>query len=78
MCLGLMLARVCDATTRGYRACEAASRKSTHQRWPARRGAIMVQEEKQRVYTCPMHPDVRQTEPGTCPKCGMELEAREE
>jgi Cu+-exporting ATPase len=26
------------------------------------------------VYTCPMHPDVRQTGPGSCPKCGMALE----
>ena len=26
------------------------------------------------VYTCPMHPDVRQEGPGTCPKCGMALE----
>ncbi len=25
-------------------------------------------------YTCPMHPEVRQTGPGTCPKCGMTLE----
>ncbi len=25
-------------------------------------------------YTCPMHPDVRQSEPGNCPKCGMTLE----
>lgn len=25
-------------------------------------------------YTCPMHPEVRQTSPGTCPKCGMALE----
>ena len=24
--------------------------------------------------TCPMHPEVRQREPGTCPKCGMALE----
>jgi hypothetical protein len=24
-------------------------------------------------YLCPMHPDVRQTTPGKCPKCGMEL-----
>ncbi|HXU94016.1 MAG TPA: heavy metal-binding domain-containing protein [Gallionella sp.] len=24
-------------------------------------------------YTCPMHPEVRQTLPGTCPKCGMAL-----
>lgn len=26
------------------------------------------------IYTCPMHPDVRQALPGDCPKCGMTLE----
>ena len=26
------------------------------------------------VYTCPMHPEVRQNGPGNCPKCGMALE----
>ncbi|MEL7706170.1 copper-translocating P-type ATPase [Citromicrobium bathyomarinum] len=26
------------------------------------------------VYTCPMHPEVRQTHPGSCPICGMGLE----
>ena len=26
------------------------------------------------TYTCPMHPEVRQDHPGTCPKCGMALE----
>jgi Cu2+-exporting ATPase len=26
------------------------------------------------LYTCPMHPDVRRSGPGTCPKCGMALE----
>ena len=26
------------------------------------------------IYTCPMHPEVRQDHPGTCPKCGMGLE----
>lgn len=26
------------------------------------------------LYTCPMHPEVRQEVPGTCPKCGMALE----
>jgi len=26
------------------------------------------------IYTCPMHPEVRQEGPGTCPKCGMALE----
>ncbi len=28
-------------------------------------------------YTCPMHPEVVQDEPGSCPKCGMNLVARE-
>ena len=26
------------------------------------------------IYTCPMHPEVRQVGPGFCPKCGMALE----
>jgi P-type Cu+ transporter len=25
-------------------------------------------------YTCPMHPEIRQDRPGSCPKCGMALE----
>ena len=25
------------------------------------------------TYTCPMHPEVKQDKPGTCPKCGMAL-----
>ena len=29
-----------------------------------------------RMYTCPMHPEVRQRGPGNCPKCGMALELR--
>jgi len=28
------------------------------------------------VYTCPMHPEVEQVGPGTCPKCGMALEPK--
>jgi FtsP/CotA-like multicopper oxidase with cupredoxin domain len=28
------------------------------------------------VYVCPMHPDVRGEEPGSCPQCGMTLLAR--
>ena len=26
------------------------------------------------IYTCPMHPEVRQNGPGSCPRCGMALE----
>lgn len=25
------------------------------------------------IYTCPMHPEIRQDHPGDCPKCGMNL-----
>jgi Cu+-exporting ATPase len=34
----------------------------------------MQQEAAGIEYTCPMHPEVRQTGPGSCPKCGMALE----
>src|SRR5258706_518500 len=30
--------------------------------------------EKGVIYTCPMHPEIRQDHPGNCPKCGMTLE----
>ena len=26
------------------------------------------------IYTCPMHPEIRQDRPGSCPICGMALE----
>lgn len=29
--------------------------------------------EKNQVWTCSMHPQIRQSEPGNCPICGMEL-----
>ena len=29
-------------------------------------------------YTCPMHPEVRATNPGRCPKCGMTLRPQAE
>jgi len=28
---------------------------------------------EEQVYTCPMHPEVRQNQPGNCPRCGMSL-----
>lgn len=31
-------------------------------------------ENKIALYTCPMHPEVEQVGPGSCPKCGMNLE----
>lgn len=31
-------------------------------------------EQSGSLYTCPMHPEVQQNGPGSCPKCGMALE----
>jgi hypothetical protein len=28
------------------------------------------------IYTCPMHPEVKESAPGKCPKCGMNLEPK--
>lgn len=35
--------------------------------------AKTVPGSKQTIYTCPMHPEVKQDHPGSCPKCGMDL-----
>src|SRR5205809_3827163 len=29
------------------------------------------------IFTCPMHPEIRQVGPGSCPICGMALEPAE-
>ena len=42
---------------------------------PAAKGAAPASSTAaKRIYTCPMHPEVRQEGPGACPKCGMALE----
>ncbi len=35
---------------------------------------VTAEPEPGVVYTCPMHPQIRQVGPGTCPICGMALE----
>ncbi len=37
-------------------------------------GAVRAAASADAVYTCPMHPEVRQIGPGPCPICGMALE----
>ncbi len=39
--------------------------------------ATVTPEDRKRIYTCPMHPEVRQQGPGNCPICGMALEPEE-
>ena len=43
----------------------------------SRPSADFTKADANTIYTCPMHPEVRQVGPGTCPKCGMALEPLE-
>jgi rubrerythrin len=36
-----------------------------------------TQAQQSVVYTCPMHPQVQQAQPGKCPICGMDLVKKE-
>ncbi|HEY0233211.1 MAG TPA: heavy metal translocating P-type ATPase, partial [Dokdonella sp.] len=42
--------------------------------YPGARAAPSMPAAQAVIYTCPMHPEVRQLGPGHCPKCGMALE----
>jgi len=35
-----------------------------------------MEADESAIYTCPMHPEVEQQGPGSCPKCGMALEPK--
>ncbi|HMO84931.1 MAG TPA: HAD-IC family P-type ATPase, partial [Lacipirellulaceae bacterium] len=41
---------------------------------PPRLDDLGTAQSPNAAYTCPMHPEVRQQAPGSCPKCGMALE----
>ncbi|HEY6510643.1 MAG TPA: copper-translocating P-type ATPase [Burkholderiaceae bacterium] len=45
-----------------------------HHQHPAAEAAHEMAASTGTVYTCPMHPEIRQDHPGNCPKCGMALE----
>ncbi|HED40752.1 MAG TPA: heavy metal translocating P-type ATPase, partial [Chromatiales bacterium] len=34
-------------------------------------------DDETAIYTCPMHPEIEQQGPGSCPKCGMALERKD-
>ena len=50
---------------------EADPEKYLH---PGAKPEAMAPSPASAEYTCPMHPEVRQSGPGACPKCGMALE----
>lgn len=42
----------------------------------SKRGDPAAEADSGEIFTCPMHPDVEQVGPGSCPICGMALEAK--
>ncbi|MBK7934477.1 MAG: heavy metal translocating P-type ATPase [Acidobacteria bacterium] len=44
--------------------------------FPTRKRKILEAESVGVEYTCPMHPEIVQIGPGSCPKCGMALEPK--
>src|SRR5665213_2835753 len=52
----------------------APSRRTTQEAVVDNAAATEAPRSGKKVYTCPMHPEVRQDHPGVCPKCGMALE----
>ncbi|MEK7376661.1 MAG: heavy metal-binding domain-containing protein, partial [Candidatus Margulisiibacteriota bacterium] len=46
---------------------------------PGKKGGVAplkMSSGSDRIYTCPMHPEIEQDHPGDCPKCGMRLELK--
>ncbi len=39
--------------------------------------SAQVEADQDAIYTCPMHPEIEQPGPGSCPVCGMALEPKE-
>ncbi len=44
------------------------------QKYLAKATAKPAPADERAIYTCPMHPEIRQAGPGSCPICGMALE----
>ena len=43
---------------------------------PVKKEEELPQQDSDTIYTCPMHPEIEQKGPGSCPKCGMALEPK--
>lgn len=62
------------AAATGEGSCCAAKPEATA---ASAKAAASASAGKDAIYTCPMHPEVRQVGPGNCPICGMALEPLE-
>jgi Cu+-exporting ATPase len=60
-----------------YHFCSAGCRSkfvADPERYIGNHETVAVKAEPGTIWTCPMHPEIRQDHPGPCPICGMALE----
>ena len=65
-----LFAALLAALVVGFSAGRGCSRRAPEPAAPAREAPA---EKQQAVWTCSMHPQIRQPKPGKCPLCGMDL-----
>ena len=41
-------------------------------------GGTTEPTKSEQIFVCPMHPEIQQSEPGSCPKCGMNLKPEQQ
>lgn len=58
-------------------ACQPSKNKSEDTHSAQQTDSTQHEHMAKVAYTCTMHPEVVQDEPGKCPKCGMELVKQE-
>src|SRR5262249_44309430 len=71
---GLTQTGCCSATDHPAAAADDALRHDHSHHAGARSPATSPPTPDGTIYTCPMHPQIRQVGPGVCPICGMALE----
>ena len=58
-----------------HSSCHSGGHKHNHEgHRHEKKDQHKISTDSSAVYTCPMHPEIRQIGPGSCPKCGMALE----
>ena len=67
-------AAIQDQKRQAHRDAISRRNRSARQRVKTRK---KISQRREISYVCPMHPDIRSNSHGTCPKCLMELVAKE-